>query len=78
MHAIRLLTGADPICHDARPSARQIYSEAVREALIVLWEASDRICGKRLKPLIPILLEGCTPIVRWTTYRLSFSHAVCH
>jgi len=24
----------------------------------VLWEASDRICGKRLKPLIPVLLPA--------------------
>jgi hypothetical protein len=24
----------------------------------VLWEASDRICGKRLKPLIPTLVEA--------------------
>jgi len=24
----------------------------------VLWEASDRICGKRLRPLLPILLEA--------------------
>jgi hypothetical protein len=24
----------------------------------VLWEASDRICGKRLKPLVPILIEA--------------------
>jgi hypothetical protein len=30
----------------------------VREALIVLWEASDRICGKRLRPLVPILIEA--------------------
>ena len=29
-----------------------------REALIVLWEASDRICSKRLKPLIPVLLPA--------------------
>jgi hypothetical protein len=28
----------------------------VREAVVVLWEASDRICGKRLKPLLPTLL----------------------
>jgi hypothetical protein len=35
-----------------------LYDAAVREALIVLWEASDRVCGKRLKPLIPILLEA--------------------
>ena len=38
--------------------ARRIYDEAVREALVVLWEASDRICGKRLKPLLPVLIEG--------------------
>jgi len=25
---------------------------------VVLWEASDRLCGKRLRPLIPILLEA--------------------
>ena len=31
-------------------------TKAVREALVLLWEASDRICGKRLKPLIPILV----------------------
>ena len=24
----------------------------------MLWEASDRICGKRLKPLLPVLIEG--------------------
>jgi hypothetical protein len=39
-------------------SARRVYDDAVREALIVLWEASDRICGKRLKPLIPTLVEA--------------------
>jgi hypothetical protein len=25
---------------------------------VILWEASDRICGKRLKPLLPIPLEA--------------------
>jgi len=24
----------------------------------VLWEASDRVCGKRLRPLVPILVEA--------------------
>ncbi|WP_299657258.1 transposase family protein, partial [uncultured Jannaschia sp.] len=38
-----------------RPS---IYDEAARGSLIVLWEASDRICGKRLKALLPILLPA--------------------
>ena len=25
---------------------------------MVLWEASDRVCGKRLKPLIPMLVDA--------------------
>jgi hypothetical protein len=37
---------------------RRIYDDAVREALIVVWEASDRICGRRLRPLVPIMLEA--------------------
>ena len=36
----------------------RVYDEAVREAIIVLWEASDRICGKRLKPLVPVLVSA--------------------
>ncbi len=32
--------------------------EAARGALIVLWEASDRVCGKRLKALLPTLLPA--------------------
>jgi len=37
---------------------RRTYDDAVREALIVLWETSDRICGKRLRPLVPTLVEA--------------------
>jgi hypothetical protein len=54
-HAIRILTmesGSQP-----QPRVgRRIYQEAVKEALIVLWEASDRICGKRLKASLPLLV----------------------
>lgn len=39
----------------ARP---RIYDEAERNALILLWEASDRVCGKRLKALLPVLLDA--------------------
>ena len=39
-------------------ASRRIYDEAVREAIVVLWEASDRICGKRLKALMPVLVEA--------------------
>ena len=35
-----------------------LYGEAIRRALVVIWEASDRICGKRLRPLMPMLIEA--------------------
>jgi hypothetical protein len=37
---------------------KPIYDEAVRQVLVVLWEAADRVCGKRLKVLIPLLLQS--------------------
>lgn len=59
-HAIRVLTGvAKPRDVAATRSGRpSVYDEAVRLALVVLWEASDRVCGKRLKPLLPILISA--------------------
>jgi hypothetical protein len=57
-HAARLLRGAGVRKrHDSRPQRRS-YDDAVREALVVIWEASDRVCGKRLRPLVPILVEA--------------------
>lgn len=35
-----------------------VYDVATREALVVLWEASDRVCGKRLRALLPVLVEA--------------------
>ena len=46
-------------------AGRRLYSEAVREALIVAWEAADRICGKRLKPMIPILVDAMERHGHW-------------
>jgi hypothetical protein len=34
------------------------YGPNIKSALIVLWEPSDRVCGKRLRPLIPVLLPA--------------------
>src|SRR5271166_3291109 len=57
-HAMRLLrAGSESRDSVPRPS-RRVYDAAVREALIVIWEASDRVCGKRLRPLVPILVEA--------------------
>ena len=56
--AIRALN-ADPTVRRRQVRARpSLYDEAVRAALIVLWEASDRVCGKRLRALLPILLPA--------------------
>jgi hypothetical protein len=37
---------------------RRIYDEAFCRTLIVLWEASDRVCGKRLRALLPLLVPA--------------------
>ena len=57
-HAIRLLTANGPLAATAPVVARRTYDEAVRQALIVLWEAADRICGKRLKAVLPGLIAA--------------------
>jgi len=57
-HAARLLRAGRSDRRSASRPQRRLYDEAVREALIVLWEASDRICGKRLKALIPTLVPA--------------------
>src|ERR1035437_5309665 len=56
-HAIRLLT-TEGRTHQGRQVGHRTYLEAVKEALIVLWETSDRICGKRLKSLLPSLIDA--------------------
>ena len=57
-HAMRLLrSGPVRKARGSRPE-RRLYDDAVRAALIVIWEASDRICGKRLGPLVPLLVEA--------------------
>ena len=57
-HAMRVLRAVEQGCRCRSLPERRIYDEAVRQALIVIWEASDRICGKRLKPLVLILVEA--------------------
>ena len=57
-HAIRALKKS---VRAERPEARQrvrIYGEAVRAALTIVWEAADRICGKRLRQVIAGLVDA--------------------
>jgi hypothetical protein len=55
-HALRVLHQRF-VPRSARAHKR-IYDEAVRQALALLWEAADGICGKRLKALLPVLIES--------------------
>src|SRR5436309_1626555 len=59
-HAIRVLRkahGEEGILAAQVPRKR-IYDEAAAAALTILWEAADRICGKRLKEAIPTLIDA--------------------
>ena len=55
-HALRVLHR--PFVPQPPRPRKRIYNEAVRQALGLLWEAADRICGKRLKALLPVLIES--------------------
>jgi hypothetical protein len=57
-HAIRLLASKKEAAARAARRPRCRYGPDARDALIALWEASDRICSKRLEPLIPVLLPA--------------------
>ena len=58
-HGIRLLgQSTDARGQASEVKGRRIYNEAVLEAAVLMWEASDRICGKRLKAAMPHLVES--------------------
>ena len=56
-HAIRVLR--EEVGTATAASARnRLYGAAVPRALTVLWEAADRVCGKRLTALIPMRVDA--------------------
>jgi hypothetical protein len=55
-HAVRLLGQGTTSTIEISKRSRRIYNEAVKEAMIVIWEAADRICGKRLKAVLGDLI----------------------
>jgi hypothetical protein len=59
-HAVRALRQRETVTpvpgHEAPRARRRRYGVAIKDALTALWEASDRLCGKRLKVMIPTLL----------------------
>ena len=57
-HASRLLRqGPSKTRSGPRPS-RRLYDGATRSALVLFWEASDRVCGKRLRVMLPLLMAA--------------------
>jgi hypothetical protein len=55
-HALRVLNQPPG---SPEPRRREpLYDEAVHQALTGLWEVADRICGKRLRVLLPVLIEA--------------------
>ena len=67
-HGIRLLSGTAGN-KGKLAEGRRIYDEAVREAVIVAWEASDRICGKRPKAVLPNFVDS----MEWHGHLCEFS-----
>jgi hypothetical protein len=57
-HAVRALANRPAAGPEAPRQRTSIYDVVVKDALTALWEASDRICGKRLKVMIPTLLPA--------------------
>jgi hypothetical protein len=57
-HAIRLLNPPSVACVKTKVAGERVYGEAVKVALILIWETADRICGKRLKAAIPHLMNA--------------------
>jgi hypothetical protein len=60
-HAVRALRQHETVGPDgveAPQERRRRYGATIKDALTALWEASDRVCGKRLKVMIPTLLPA--------------------
>jgi hypothetical protein len=57
-HAIRLLNPPAEVRVAGGIESERVYDEAVKAALILLWETADRICGKRLQAAIPHLMQA--------------------
>lgn len=57
-HAIRLFRvppSSARLAHQSRP---RTYGTDVADALVLLWNLSDRLCSKRLREMIPLLLPA--------------------
>ena len=57
-HAMRALRAKPPTQAAETVPRKRRYAAAIWDAVAALWETSDRVCGKRLKVMIPALLPA--------------------
>ena len=57
-HAVRALHGHGSKATDEPRQRASRYGATIKDALVALWEASDRVCGKRLVVMIRALLPA--------------------
>jgi len=60
-HAVRALRQHETVGPGGGEAPRERsrrYGARIKDALTALWEASDRVCGKRLTVMIPTLLPA--------------------
>ena len=80
-HGIRLLNKKRTKELASKTIRQRVYDDGVKEALVVVWEAADRICSKRLKEILPTFVESMhrydqlklDPVVRDLLFSLSAS-----
>ena len=63
-HAVRALRQHEMVGPgevEAPRERRRRYGATIKDALTALWEASDRVCGKRLKVMIPCVYRKPYP-----------------
>jgi hypothetical protein len=58
VRALRLRATVGPSEVEAPQERKRRYGATIKDAMTALWEASDRVCGKRLKVMIPTLLPA--------------------
>ncbi len=56
-YAISLLNSSKPYKEKSTKNRKNTYDENVKDALLTIWNASNRICSKRLVPFIPTMIE---------------------
>jgi hypothetical protein len=57
-YALQLLRHGPPRSKKGKPGRRPRYGRDVIAALVEVWQASRHICGKRLHPFLPELVEA--------------------